>query len=113
MKRSPRQRLQDILDAIGRIEAFIAGTDFSRYQSDSLLHDAVERNVEIISEASRHIPEDLKALRPDIPWRQIADIGNVLRHAYDGIDDRAIWNTVSTQLGILKEAVIQLVAGID
>lgn len=105
MARSPRQRLQDILDAIARIESFTLDADFERYKRDDLLHGAVERNIEIISEASRHIPDHLKALAPGIPWRQIADIGNVLRHAYDGIDDRAIWNTARTQLKPLRRAV--------
>jgi uncharacterized protein with HEPN domain len=55
---------------------------------------AVERGLEIISEASRHVPADLKALTPDIPWRQIAAIGNLLRHEYQRADIAATWNII-------------------
>jgi uncharacterized protein with HEPN domain len=67
--------------------------------------DVVERNLERISEASRHIPEDLKARHPSIGWRLIADLGNVLRHAYDQIEDERIWQIVSQDLAPLKAAV--------
>lgn len=52
----------------------------------------VERSIEIISEASRHIPEELKAQFPDVPWQQIAGIGNVLRQDYEIVDDHITWD---------------------
>ena len=74
------ERLRHIRDAIATIQEFIRGRNFSDYSRDRMLRDAVERNVERLSEAVRHLPAELTARRPDIPWRQIADIGNVLRH---------------------------------
>ncbi|HEB79801.1 MAG TPA: DUF86 domain-containing protein [Rhodospirillales bacterium] len=109
MKPNPRQRLHDIIEAIEKIEGFIKDADFNLYHTDPMLHDAIERNVEIISEASRHIPDDMKDRFKDIPWRQIADIGNALRHGYDVIDDKAMWNTVNNDLAPLKEAVIAMI----
>ena len=113
MRRSPRQRLEDILKAIARIERFTAARTEADFLADAMLHDAVERNIEIISEATRHLPEDLKDSHPEIPWRDIRDIGNVLRHGYDVIDDRAIWNTVRRDLAPLKAAVLDMVARVE
>lgn len=75
-------RLEDILDAIADIQNFVSGKSFDDYQRDTMLRLAMERCVEIISEASRHVPSDLKASHPAVPWQNVADIGNVLRHAY-------------------------------
>jgi uncharacterized protein with HEPN domain len=71
---------------------------------------AVERGLEIISEASRHIPPDMKALAPSIPWRQIAAIGNLLRHEYQRTDITATWNIVAEHLPPLASAIKQLIA---
>ena len=70
---------------------------------------AAERAIEIISEASRHLAEPLKASEPDAPWREIASIGNVLRHAYDGVDDSVIWTVATEHLTPLRGAVLALI----
>jgi uncharacterized protein with HEPN domain len=69
---------------------------------------AIERGLEIISEASRHIPDDQKALAPEIPWRQIAAIGNLLRHEYQRADSSLVWNIVIEHLPRLGAAVNRL-----
>ena len=98
-------RLEDILDGIAAVTDFTAGKTFDDYVAERMLRDAVERNMERISEASRHIPANLKASRPEIPWRNVADIGNILRHAYPVVDDRLIWEVVNRDLRPLKAAV--------
>lgn len=103
-------RLQDILDGIRRIETYRRGRDFEDYRREPMLRDSIERNLERISEASRHIPDDIKAGHPDIPWQQIAGIGNVLRHAYRKVNDRTIWETVELHLPPLKQAVEAMIA---
>jgi uncharacterized protein with HEPN domain len=106
MARAPLAgRLRHILEAAARIEAQPAGKSWDAYLADWVTRDVVERNLERISEASRHIPEDLKARHPSIGWRLIADLGNVLRHAYDQIEDERIWQIVSQDLAPLKAAV--------
>ena len=65
--RSPRERLRDIATAIEKIERFLAGKNFEDFSSDALVHDAVVRNLEVISEASRHLGEDLKRTASEIP----------------------------------------------
>lgn len=64
----------------------------------------VERGVEIISEASRHLGDDLKARNPEIPWQKVAGIGNVLRHDYESIAAPILWKLVQTDLPALEKA---------
>jgi uncharacterized protein with HEPN domain len=108
--REPAARLEDILDAIAVIGAYMSGKTLEDYLAQRMLRDAVERNVERISEASRHIPRGLKAKHPEIPWRKIAGIGNILRHAYPIVDDSLIWEVVVRDLPPLKAAVEQMLA---
>ena len=98
-------RLRHVLAAIARIEARTAGKTFEDYAADWVTCDVVERNLERISEASRHIPDDLKARHPAIRWRPMSDLGNVLRHAYDQVADARIWQIVTDDLPPLKAAV--------
>lgn len=95
----------EILDAIDGIEKHTAGKSLADFKQDWLLRLAVQRALEIISEASRHVPDDLLTLAPDIPWKQIHGIGNVLRHEYHKIADDVIWSVLERHLNPLKAAV--------
>lgn len=81
---------------------------FEEFSQDWLIQLAAERTIEIISEGSRHIPPELKAAAPEIPWRDIADIGNILRHVYDKFDPEVVWRVVRFDLDPLETAVTQL-----
>ncbi|MBV8473790.1 MAG: DUF86 domain-containing protein, partial [Hyphomicrobiales bacterium] len=78
-------RLEDIVEAISRIQHILHGVTLERFEQDWEKRWLVERGVEIISEASRHLDDDLKLRRPQIPWSKVAGIGNILRHAYDHV----------------------------
>jgi uncharacterized protein with HEPN domain len=67
-----------------------------------------ERCIEIVSEATRHIPDDIKRQYPGIPWRQIAGIGNVLRHDYDLVDDRIIWEVATIHFPALRAVIVDI-----
>ena len=108
MGREFRHALEDMLDAMTGIERATAGKSLEDYQKDWLLKHAVQRAIEIISEASRALPDDVKDLRPEIPWPQVRTIGNVLRHEYHGLSDRIIWGVVTDELPALKIAVVAL-----
>ena len=105
-QRSVQARLDDMITAIDGIRMTLENVEFETYVSAWHLQRATERGLEIISEASRSIPAELKALRPDIPWQQIAAIGNQLRHAYERIDPLIIWNIVEQNL----ETALRLLA---
>lgn len=74
----------------------------------TMLHDAVVRNLEIISEVSRHLGENLKAAAPEVPWRKVADMGNWIRHACEKIEDRVLWETIQEGLPGLAAAMKRL-----
>jgi uncharacterized protein with HEPN domain len=71
-------------------------------QTDKRKRWLVERGIEILSEASRHLPDDIKARHQDIPWRQIAGIGNILRHDYERIAHDVLWRIVQDDLPPLE-----------
>jgi uncharacterized protein with HEPN domain len=112
VKRKTRNALQDILDAIGEVEDYTSGLDLGAYLADRKTRRSVERCVEIVSEASRKIPDDLKSQYPGIPWREIQGIGNVIRHEYGLVDDRIIWKVASKSLIQLKPVVQALLDGL-
>jgi uncharacterized protein with HEPN domain len=100
---SPVPRLTDILDAIERIRTEMTGITIEAFEADWRKRWLVERGVEIISEASRRLPEDLKLLHPEIPWTKVAGIGNVLRHEYEGISAPVMWKLVQDDLTPLEK----------
>jgi uncharacterized protein with HEPN domain len=108
--RSIPLQLFDIRDAIAGIQNLAAGVTYEPFANNWAMQRAVERGLEIISEASRHVPDDLKTHAPDIPWRQIAAIGNLLRHEYQRVDIAATWNIIEEHLPSLVTAIEQLIA---
>jgi uncharacterized protein with HEPN domain len=79
-------RLEHVLAAIGTIENALATKQFEDLKGDLIMRLAIERSFEVICEASRHIPDDVKAREPGIAWRGMVDFGNELRHAYHRVD---------------------------
>jgi len=109
----PRARLEHIQETIREIEGFAAGRTLQDYLTQGWLRFATQRGIEIISEASRHLPDDLKARHPEIPWRDIAGIGNILRHGYDSLEHAVIWGVVEHDMPLLKAAVRGLLRDAD
>jgi uncharacterized protein with HEPN domain len=105
MARAVRPSLYDVLTAIDGIEHAIAGKTFEEFKDDWVLRHAIQRGVEIISEACRRIPEPLRQTQPDIPWREVMGIGNVLRHDYEPVSDEIIWNVARNRLSSLRQAI--------
>lgn len=109
----PDPWLHDILETIEGVRAAVGGMSLEAYVASWTTRRAAERAIEIISEASRHLPEPLKASEPDVSWQEIASIGNVLRHAYHRVDDEVIYVIVTRQLGPLEAAVRRLLERLD
>jgi uncharacterized protein with HEPN domain len=105
--KDPALPLRHILQAIERIEQHVAGMDFAAYRDDPKTADAVERNLQRISEAAIRLGEQGAVLCPDIPWADVRGIGNWLRHQYDRIEQETIWNTVTESLPPLKACVVK------
>jgi uncharacterized protein with HEPN domain len=108
-----RDRLTHILDAIAQIEANTRGLSFDEFRADRFRQLGIERCIEIISEASRYLPDVVKARHPDVPWGRIGDIGNRLRHAYHAVDSALVWEIVRGELRDLHEVVNKIVEDAD
>lgn len=108
MERESTLYADDILEAIQNIAADTEGLDVQTFRTDRRARQLVERNLEIISEASRHLPEHLKAQEDKIGWRSIAGIGNVLRHDYRDSEPAILWEICRRDLKPLKAAVTRI-----
>ena len=97
--------LHDILETIERVEEVTRDKALREFEASWQLRWIVQRAIEIISEASRAIPDELANTQPDIPWPSVRGIGNVLRHEYDGLSDPIIWRVVTDELPKLKRAI--------
>jgi uncharacterized protein with HEPN domain len=97
--------LQHIRDAIARIEVYTAAGRRA-FLSDTMVQDAVIRNLEVIGEAVRNLPIDLRRRHPKIPWRSITALRNVLIHEYFGVDIDIVWRVVERRLPTLKRHVV-------
>ena len=102
--RSLIPRLTDIVEAIERVNGVLADVSLESFENDWQRQWLVERGVEIISEASRHLPDDLKTRHPEIPWQKVSGIGNVLRHNYESIAAPVLWKLVHADLPTLENA---------
>ncbi len=101
--------LNDILGAIESIEEFLSGVDFSTFQSDDKTSSAVIRKLEILGEAAKQIPEDIRQKHPHIPWKEMAGMRDRLIHFYAGVDYRLVWETVQEKLPAVKESIKKLI----
>jgi len=104
--KNPAQRLRDILENVDAIEAFTAGMTLGEFALDRKTVYAVTRALEIISEASRRLPEELKARHPEIDWPAVAAAGNVYRHEYEVVDDALVWHSVQHGLAGLRQIAV-------
>jgi uncharacterized protein with HEPN domain len=102
--------VEDILQAIERIQTYVEGTSFEEFSGNDLLLAAVERKFIIIGEAVRHIPDEIITTYPSVPWRQMADMRNMVAHVYWGVDPRYLWDTVHRDLPTVIPLLRQVLA---
>lgn len=95
-------RIEDMIEAIGQIEQFVQGMNLHAFCEDRKTSAAVIRNLEILGEAARHVPDEVTARFPAVPWKKTRDMRNVLIHAYFGVDLGTVWRTVQEDLPPLK-----------
>lgn len=105
MRRDYRLYLEDVLESVTKIQTYTAGFTFDSFVSDTKTVDAVLRNLEIIGEAIKQIPDDVRRSNPQIEWRKIAGLRDILIHAYFGVDMEIVWDIVTTKLPDLERNV--------
>ena len=97
--------MDDILGTVDKIERFTENMNFESFSSDEKTVFAVIRGLEVIGEAVKNIPENVRINNPNIPWSEIAGMRDKLIHAYFGVDISVVWMTIKSDLSELKEAI--------
>jgi uncharacterized protein with HEPN domain len=108
MPRDYKVFLEDILEAIRKISIYTDGLSLQAFTADAKTFDAVIRNLEIIGEAAKQIPEDVRAQSPEVEWRRIGRLRDLLIHHYFGIDAQIVWDIIQNMLGPLEQATQHL-----
>ena len=111
--RDERLRLEDIAAAIDGIQQTVGGANLEQFSASWTMQRAVERGLEVISEAGRGLSDQSRLAKPAVPWEQIAGIGNVLRHEYHRVEAAIIWNITVVHLPVLARVVAELLGPSD
>ena len=109
MRRGHRFYLEDILTSINKIENYIYDSNFEDFVKNEMKLDAVVRNLEIIGEASRNIPVEIKEKYPNVEWRKIGDFRNILAHEYFGVDHEILWDIITNKLKTLRSEIQSII----
>jgi len=109
MSRDPRLYLDDLIDASERALNFGQDLDRTAYRPGNMAFEAIIRQIEIIGEAAAHVPPDIQALAPSIPWENLSGMRNRLIHGYFAVDPDIVWSVVQDKLpSLLSEARLLL-----
>ncbi len=100
--------LEDILQAIKSIETYTGGLRFDKFKKDKMVIDAVIRNLEIIGEASKNIPADIKKNNRSVEWKKIAGLRDILAHAYFAVDLKVLWDIIINKIPGFKKEIADL-----
>ena len=110
MSREYRFFLQDMLKACEKVGRFTKGFSVEQFQADEKTFDAVMRGLEIIGEAAKHIPEDIRRQHPEVEWRKISGFRDVAIHEYFGIDIEVVWDIISHRVPLLLGQIKAILA---
>ena len=111
--RDYRLYLRDIFAAMIAIQEFIEGMDFETFIEDDKTASAVIRKLEIIGEATKNVPEEIRQNYPQVPWRQMAGMRDRLIHSYFGVDYSLVWETVKSQIPLLQPVIVQILRHLE
>lgn len=109
MKRDFRHFLDDALEYCQKTQKFVAGMTYEEFLSDDKTFLAVTRALEIIGEALKNIPDEIKIQFPQVPWREIIGFRNTVAHVYFGIDAKIVWNTAKEDVKYLEELIKSII----
>lgn len=105
MQRDHRIYLKDILSSISKIDEYVGDFSFQDFIKDSMRVDAVVRNLEVIGEAAKHVPEEVRKKYSFVDWRKISALRDILIHEYFGVDFDILWDIVKNKMPLLKRDV--------
>jgi uncharacterized protein with HEPN domain len=105
VRRDTNLYLEDIVDVCRKIELYTAGLTFADFEADEKTIDAVVRNIEIIGEAARNVPVEVRSQMPDVAWNDAADMRNAIIHGYFAVDLDIVWDVVKTKIAPLASRI--------
>lgn len=100
----------DIIESCGKVRRYLAGMDYEAFVADERTRDAVIRNIEVIGEAAKNLPDEVIARAPEVEWRKVRGMRDVIVHGYFGLDMKVVWDTAKTKLDGLEAVVRALIA---
>ena len=113
MTRDYRLYVDDILEAIRKIEGYTHSISLDRFSQEEMMIDAVIRNFEIMGEAAKNIPENIRQKFPAVPWKEMAGMRDKLTHEYFGVKIDLVWDTIKQHLPPLKSATQKMLEKMD
>lgn len=105
MPRNYQLYIEDMKKSCEKILRYTADFDFEKFRKDELVYDAVLRNLEIIGEAAKNIPNDIRNSFPNVEWRKVSALRDVISHAYFGLDDVILWEIIQTKIPELHKSL--------
>ena len=100
--------IEDILDAMEKADTLLEGVDYEQFESDFRINYAVVRALEIVGEATKRLPDDLRQKYSEIPWKGMAGMRDRIIHAYDTVDMEIVWEVVKKDIPIIKPQIQQI-----
>lgn len=113
MPRDSRVYLDDILAAAAKVRRYVAGLDHEHFLRDEKAIDAVVRNLDVIGEATKQLPDEVRARVPEVAWQKIAGLRDVLIDAYFGVDVSIVWEIATLKLPALEQTTRTLLDDLD
>ena len=102
--------IEDILDAMEKAVVLLEGVTFDRFEADFRIHFAVVRALEIIGEATKRLPEEVRQRYPDVPWRGMAGMRDRIIHGYDTVDHQIVWDVVKRDIPQIEPRIRQILS---